>query len=217
VPPPKQPVDTAKIDQNAQLDAKNMLDAATLPDTLALGSAPELTNPAAQLQGALEPVQAATDELMNSLTGVKELFELNETEEDDSLGVKELFEMNEPSSGTGADTRTGSGTGAHAGIKTGSGTGTHAAAKTGSAKTKAAGNSSSKALNKSKANTEKARRDAKKAQGQEKLPDLGNPFEPLPGALEPVQEASTGLLTSMGVLSKLLGSAQAAEQASNKN
>lgn len=73
VPPPKTSLNTRLIDQKIKLDAKNMLDLATLPDTMLLGSAPELTNPIAPLHGALAPVQAATGPLLGAMDGLKQV------------------------------------------------------------------------------------------------------------------------------------------------
>lgn len=73
VPPPKPGLNTKLIDQKVKLNAKQMLDLATLPDDLLLGSAPELTNPFTPLQGALEPVRSASGGLLSAMDGMKKI------------------------------------------------------------------------------------------------------------------------------------------------
>ena len=73
VPPPKPAMNTKLIDQKVKLNAKQMLDLATLPDDLLLGSAPELTNPFVPLQGALEPVRSASGGLLSAMDGMKKI------------------------------------------------------------------------------------------------------------------------------------------------
>lgn len=61
------------VDDQVKLDAKTNLETATLPDDLALGSAPEITNPTAPLKDSLNPVQSATSDLMESTSGLQEV------------------------------------------------------------------------------------------------------------------------------------------------
>lgn len=73
VQPPKTgaggPAVTAKI----QADAKLMLDTATLPDALAFGSLPEISNPFEPLNAALDPVREAATGLSSSLSALRDL------------------------------------------------------------------------------------------------------------------------------------------------
>ena len=56
-----------------KLDAQALLDIASLPDALALGSLPELTNPFTPLKNALDPVQEATTGLIDSVSSLKDI------------------------------------------------------------------------------------------------------------------------------------------------
>ncbi|NEO76264.1 DNA circularization N-terminal domain-containing protein [Moorena sp. SIO4G3] len=64
----------AKVDKSIQVKAKNLMDVATLPDALQLGTIPEITNPFQPLKGALEPVQEATKDLDKVTEGLKAIF-----------------------------------------------------------------------------------------------------------------------------------------------
>jgi hypothetical protein len=77
VQPPKQPAAaTAAVNQQVKLEAKAALDIAGLPDALALGSMPEVTNPFVPLKDALEPARQASAGLQQSVSGLKTLFGL---------------------------------------------------------------------------------------------------------------------------------------------
>ncbi|NEO65771.1 MAG: hypothetical protein F6J98_37400, partial [Moorea sp. SIO4G2] len=64
----------AKVDDSIQVKAKNLMDVATLPDALQLGTIPEITNPFEPLKRALEPVQEATKDLDKVTEGLKAIF-----------------------------------------------------------------------------------------------------------------------------------------------
>ncbi|HEY1011731.1 MAG TPA: hypothetical protein VGE07_03445 [Herpetosiphonaceae bacterium] len=74
VPPPKQAGSAASLTPAVQAEARLLLDTATLPDALALGSLPELTNPIEPLKTALDPIREAADGLMGSLGALRGLF-----------------------------------------------------------------------------------------------------------------------------------------------
>ncbi|MFZ6028607.1 MAG: DNA circularization N-terminal domain-containing protein [Chloroflexota bacterium] len=75
VQPPKQGATAQQALANkARLEAKVALDIATLPDALALGSMPEISNPFVPLNDALEPARQATEALVQSMDGLKKLF-----------------------------------------------------------------------------------------------------------------------------------------------
>ena len=77
VQPPKQAAAaTAGVNQQVKLEAKVALDIASLPDALALGSMPEVTNPFVPLKEALEPARQASEGLQQSVSGLKKLFGL---------------------------------------------------------------------------------------------------------------------------------------------
>ena len=73
VPPPQQEMGTEAIDTQVKLDAQALLDIASLPDALALGSLPELTNPFTLLKNALDPVQEAATGLIDSVSSLKDI------------------------------------------------------------------------------------------------------------------------------------------------
>ena len=73
VQPPK-PAAAPAVDSQIKLDAKAMLDVAALPDALALGSLPEISNPFVPLKDALEPAKQASGALLQSVGGLKKLF-----------------------------------------------------------------------------------------------------------------------------------------------
>jgi hypothetical protein len=64
----------ADLDQGIQVEAGNLINVATLPDALAIGSLPEITNPIEPLKGALEPVKAATENLSAATEGLRAIF-----------------------------------------------------------------------------------------------------------------------------------------------
>jgi hypothetical protein len=76
VQPPKPAAGAAAVNSQIKLDAQAMLDVAALPDALALGSLPEITNPFVPLKDALEPAKQASAALMQSVGGLKKLFGL---------------------------------------------------------------------------------------------------------------------------------------------
>ncbi|MEH2291330.1 DNA circularization N-terminal domain-containing protein [Nostoc sp.] len=65
---------TTNLDGGIQVEASNLIDVATIPDVLALGSLPEITNPIEPLKGALEPVKAATENLGAATEVLKAIF-----------------------------------------------------------------------------------------------------------------------------------------------
>lgn len=73
VEPPKAATGIDAINQNLALDAQNLMDIASLPDMLTLGSIPELTNPFTPLKGSLDQVQAASSGLLDATEGLKTL------------------------------------------------------------------------------------------------------------------------------------------------
>jgi DNA circularisation protein N-terminus len=62
------------LDAKIELEANNLINIATIPDVLAIGSLPEITNPIEPLRGALEPVKAATQNLNAATEGLKAIF-----------------------------------------------------------------------------------------------------------------------------------------------
>ncbi|MEH2168018.1 MAG: DNA circularization N-terminal domain-containing protein [Nostoc sp.] len=65
---------TTNLDGGIQVEASNLIDVAIIPDVLALGYLPEITNPIEPLKGALEPVKAATENLVTATAGLKAIF-----------------------------------------------------------------------------------------------------------------------------------------------
>ncbi|MFG6102187.1 DNA circularization N-terminal domain-containing protein [Leptothoe sp. EHU-05/26/07-4] len=77
VPPkPSTIADAAAVDQAIQSQAQLLLDIATLPEALSMGSLPALTNPAEPLQGALNQITVATEELPAVADGLRGLLDL---------------------------------------------------------------------------------------------------------------------------------------------
>ncbi|EKU99385.1 hypothetical protein Lepto7375DRAFT_1412 [Leptolyngbya sp. PCC 7375] len=77
VPPkPSAIADAAAVDQAIQSQAQLLLDVATLPEALSMGSLPALTNPAEPLQGALNQITGATAGLPDVATGLEGLLAL---------------------------------------------------------------------------------------------------------------------------------------------
>ncbi len=74
VQPPKTATGAAAVNQSVKVNAKAMLNVATLPDALALGSLPEISNPFVPLKTALDPVKEATAGLQESMNGLRILF-----------------------------------------------------------------------------------------------------------------------------------------------
>jgi hypothetical protein len=71
VEPPQQSTALEAVNQSVQLDAAALLDIATLPEMLSLGSLPDVTNPFVPLKSALEPVAEASKALQSSMSGLK--------------------------------------------------------------------------------------------------------------------------------------------------
>lgn len=63
----------AKMNNNIKTTAKMRLEMAKLPDALAFGSLPELTNPFEPLDGAMTPVKDAGAGLTDAVSGLKKL------------------------------------------------------------------------------------------------------------------------------------------------
>ena len=70
-PPARGEAALEAVEANVQLEAAALLDIASLPDALSLGSLPEITNPFVPLSGALSPVAEAAGALQQSMTGLK--------------------------------------------------------------------------------------------------------------------------------------------------
>lgn len=70
--PPKTP-DTTAMAKNIKVEAKAMLEIATLPEALSFGALPEISNPFVPLKSALDPVKEATSGLQDSVSGLKTL------------------------------------------------------------------------------------------------------------------------------------------------
>ena len=63
------------VQAGIQADAALLMDVATLPDALALGSIPEISNPFVPLQDALTPVREATEALHGAMAGLRILLD----------------------------------------------------------------------------------------------------------------------------------------------
>jgi hypothetical protein len=74
VQPPASASSVAAVDSQIKVDAQAGLNMAALPDALALGSLPEITNPFPPLKDALEPAKQASSGLLQSVGGMKKLF-----------------------------------------------------------------------------------------------------------------------------------------------
>ena len=77
VEPPPQGNALEAVNDGIQVEAQALLDIAALPDALALGSLPEVTNPFAPLKSALAPVAEASQALHESMAGLKLLLGAN--------------------------------------------------------------------------------------------------------------------------------------------
>jgi hypothetical protein len=75
VQPPKAAPGPTPVEQQLRIESKSMLEMASLPDALAFGSLPEISNPFNPLKGALDPVQEATKGLFASISGLKTLLD----------------------------------------------------------------------------------------------------------------------------------------------
>lgn len=69
-----QVTDRPNLDQGIQVEAGNLINVAIIPDVLALGSLPEITNPIEPLRGALEPVKTATQNFSAATEGLRAIF-----------------------------------------------------------------------------------------------------------------------------------------------
>ncbi|HSX83238.1 MAG TPA: hypothetical protein VLQ80_32355, partial [Candidatus Saccharimonadia bacterium] len=74
-PPEPATATAASVEQAIKLDADIFMEMATLPDMLALGEIPELTNPVLPLTGALDPITAAVEALQGATQALTGLFE----------------------------------------------------------------------------------------------------------------------------------------------
>lgn len=72
-PPANALSDMAGVDAVAALEAAAITDLMELPDMLALGSIPELSNPIEPLKGVLTPVQEASSSFIEAAQGLKSL------------------------------------------------------------------------------------------------------------------------------------------------
>lgn len=77
VEPPPQGSALDTVNDGVKMEAQALLDIAALPDALALGSLPEVTNPFAPLKSALDPVAEASKALHESMAGLKLLLGAN--------------------------------------------------------------------------------------------------------------------------------------------
>jgi hypothetical protein len=73
-PPQRAAAALDAVDASITADAAALMDIATLPDALALGSLPEISNPFEPLNGALVPVAEGAKALDESMAGLKLLF-----------------------------------------------------------------------------------------------------------------------------------------------
>lgn len=73
-PPRRADAALGAVDAAIAADAAALMDIATLPDALALGSLPEISNPFEPLSGALVPVAEGAKALDESMAGLKLLF-----------------------------------------------------------------------------------------------------------------------------------------------
>lgn len=74
IEPPKAPGGaTALVEAGIKVDAQNLVDLASLPDALALGAVPEVTNPLEPLNSALDPVREAAKSFTDSMQALKDL------------------------------------------------------------------------------------------------------------------------------------------------
>ena len=73
-PPQSNAAAAAAVDNAIAMDAAALMDITTLPDALALGSLPEISNPFEPLSGALAPVSEGAKALDDSMAGLKLLF-----------------------------------------------------------------------------------------------------------------------------------------------
>lgn len=70
-PPPRADAALDAVDASITADAAALMDVATLPDALALGSLPEISNPFEPLSGALAPVAQGARALDDAMAGLK--------------------------------------------------------------------------------------------------------------------------------------------------
>src|SRR5215213_615238 len=70
-PPARDGAALEAVEASVKMDAAALLDVATLPDALALGSLPEITNPFVPLNDALTPVAEASTALHESMAVLK--------------------------------------------------------------------------------------------------------------------------------------------------
>lgn len=73
-PPVSATAATASINAQVELEAMEIMDLMEIPDMLALGSIPELSNPVEPLKGVLTPVQEASSAFIEASKGLKILF-----------------------------------------------------------------------------------------------------------------------------------------------
>lgn len=72
-PPQSNAAALAAVDNGIAMDAAALMDITTLPDALALGSLPEISNPFEPLSGALTPVAQTAKEMDQAMAGLKML------------------------------------------------------------------------------------------------------------------------------------------------
>ncbi len=70
-PPSSGPVGLDNVNKQIGIEAMEIMDVMEIPELLALGSVPELSNPVAPLKDALTPVQEASKALIDSVSGLK--------------------------------------------------------------------------------------------------------------------------------------------------
>ena len=74
IEPPTTNLDTGVTDTLVSLEAAEITGLMEIPDMLALGSIPELSNPAVPLKGVLSPMQEASKALVDASQGLSILF-----------------------------------------------------------------------------------------------------------------------------------------------
>jgi hypothetical protein len=70
-PPATSPAGTAGINAQVKLEAMEIMDLMEIPDLLALGSIPELSNPIEPIKGVLTPLQEASSAFIEASQGLK--------------------------------------------------------------------------------------------------------------------------------------------------
>lgn len=72
-PPSSSLVDTGMVDATVDLEAMQIMELMEIPDMLALGSIPEVSNPVEPLKGALSPIKEASSAFVEASKGLSVL------------------------------------------------------------------------------------------------------------------------------------------------